>query len=167
MRLLRAHHERTEALTAKTPAKAAKKPRISAKAASAAKVVEPAKPRRAARPAKPKISAPLKSILASLDNAKAEAIVTIDLAGRSPLADQMVIATGRSDRHVSSIAERVMQDLKQAKLAEPRAEGMQKADWVLIDAGDVIVHVFRPEVRAFYNLEKLWGGDRPLELQAG
>ncbi len=79
----------------------------------------------------------------------------------------MVIASGRSDRHVSSIAERVMHDLKQKGLGTPRAEGMAQADWVLIDAGDVIVHVFRPDVRAFYNLEKMWSEDRPLERQAG
>lgn len=98
-----------------------------------------------------------------LDDAKAEDIVSLDLAGKTSLADAMIIATGRSDRHVGAIAERVVSDLKQKGYPPPRVEGMPVCDWVLIDAGDVIVHLFRPEVRGFYNLEKLWGASRPLE----
>ncbi len=73
----------------------------------------------------------------------------------------MVVASGRSQRHVASIAERLVTDLKEAGGKHLRVEGMQSADWVLIDAGDVIVHVFRPEVRTFYNLEKMWRADHP------
>ena len=95
-------------------------------------------------------------VLKTLDDDKAEEIVQIDLKGKSSLADTMVIATGRSARHVAAIADHVVRALKDAGLGRPRVEGMATADWVLIDAGDVIVHVFRPEVRTFYNLEKIW-----------
>jgi ribosome-associated protein len=98
-----------------------------------------------------------------LDEAKAEETVAIDLKGKSSLADQMVVTQGRSNRHVASIADRVVQGLKDAGAGKPRVEGMNTADWVLIDAGDVILHIFRPEVRAFYNLEKMWSADRPEE----
>jgi ribosome-associated protein len=89
---------------------------------------------------------------------KAEDTVTIDLSGKTTIADTMVIASGRSNRHVGSIADRVLEDLARAGVRNARAEGMPHCDWVLIDAGDVIVHVFRPEVRAFYQLEKMWAG---------
>jgi len=95
-------------------------------------------------------------VLKSLDDDKAEEIVQIDLKGKSSLADTMVIATGRSARHVAAIADHIVRALKDAGLGRPRVEGMATADWVLIDAGDVIVHLFRPEVRTFYNLEKIW-----------
>ena len=85
----------------------------------------------------------------------------LDLAGKTSLADAMAIATGRSNTHVGAIAERVIKACKEAGVAAPRIEGMPHNDWVLIDAGDYIVHVFRPEVRLFYNLEKMWSGDRP------
>lgn len=98
-----------------------------------------------------------------LDEAKAEETVSIDLKGKSSLADQMVVTQGRSNRHVASIADRIVQGLKDAGVGKPRVEGMNTADWVLIDAGDVILHIFRPEVRAFYNLEKMWSADRPEE----
>jgi ribosome-associated protein len=104
-------------------------------------------------------------VLNSLDDAKAENVVSIDLRGKTTLADTMLIATGRSNVHVGAIAERVIQSCKAAG-AVPRVEGMPHCDWVLVDAGDVIVHVFRPEVRQFYNLEKLWSGDRPDEKSA-
>ena len=95
---------------------------------------------------------------------KAEDSVTIDLAGKSSIADYMVVTSGTSNRHVASIAERVIRDLHKAGIKKVRVEGKQQGDWVLIDAGDVIVHVFRPEVRDFYGLEKMWaasrGGDR-------
>jgi ribosome-associated protein len=87
---------------------------------------------------------------------KGEDIITIDLTGKSSIADSMVVATGRSNRHVASIAEQVVKDLEKAGVQRVRVEGLKQGDWVLIDAGDVIVHVFRPEVRAHYNLEKMW-----------
>ena len=102
-----------------------------------------------------------------LDDMKAEDIVAIDLVGKTSIADAMLIATGRSQRHVGSIAEKVVQALKEGGHGRVRVEGMPACDWVLIDAGDVIVHVFRPEVRGFYNLEKMWGADRPLDRAAG
>ncbi len=109
-------------------------------------------------------AAPLvRTILSVLDDAKAEDVITLDLAGKTSLADAMVIATGRSDRHVGAIADRIAFALKEMKLPAPRIEGVPVCDWVLIDAGDVIVHLFRPEVRGFYNLEKLWGLGRPQE----
>jgi len=109
-------------------------------------------------------AAPLvRTILSVLDDAKAEDIITLDLAGKTSLADAMIIATGRSDRHVGAIADRVAFAMKEMKLPAPRIEGVPVCDWVLIDAGDVLIHLFRPEVRGFYNLEKLWGMGRPLE----
>ena len=87
---------------------------------------------------------------------KAEDTVSIDLAGKTSIADHMVVPTGRSQRHVGSIADRVVKDLENAGVKRIRVEGMKQGDWVLIDAGDIIVHVFRPEVRGFYNLEKMW-----------
>lgn len=98
-----------------------------------------------------------------LDDMKAEEIVEIDLVGRTSIADTMIIASGRSARHVGSIAERIVSGLKDAGGGKVRVEGMPACDWVLIDAGDLIVHVFRPEVRGFYNLEKMWGVDRPAD----
>ena len=98
----------------------------------------------------------LSRILKSLDDDKAEEIVTIDLEGRSALADAIVVATGRSARHVSSTAEHLARRLKEAGYGTRPVDGLAQGDWALVDAGDVIVHVFRPEVRAFYNLEKMW-----------
>ncbi|WP_074948080.1 ribosome silencing factor [Paracoccus halophilus] len=98
----------------------------------------------------------LDRILASLDDDKAEDVVTIDLRGRSAMADHMVIASGRNARQVASIAEKLVERLK-AQTGQPaRIEGKETGDWVLIDTDDVIVHVFRPEVRDFYQLEKMW-----------
>lgn len=102
-------------------------------------------------------------VLASLEESKAEDIVSIDLRGKTALADEMVIATGRSSVHVAAIADRVIKACKSAGVGLPRVEGLTQGDWVLVDAGDVIIHIFRPEVRQFYNLEKMWGGDRPRE----
>jgi ribosome-associated protein len=93
----------------------------------------------------------------SLDDDKAEDIVVIDLAGKSSIADFMIIATGRSQRQVAALAEHVREKLAALGVKRVSTEGLSQADWVLIDAGDVIVHLFRPEVRAFYNLEKMWG----------
>lgn len=98
----------------------------------------------------------LSMILASLEDDKAEDTVVIPLAGKSEMADHMVIASGRSSRQVSAISEKLADRLKGAFGATPRIEGKDLGDWVLIDAGDVIVHVFRPEVREFYQLEKMW-----------
>jgi ribosome-associated protein len=89
---------------------------------------------------------------------KAEDTTTIDLTGKTSIADLMVVTSGRSNRHVGAVADRVIQGLKDAGVSGVRVEGLRNCDWVLIDAGDVIVHVFRPEVRAFYNLEKMWAG---------
>jgi len=99
--------------------------------------------------------------LACLDDTKAEDVVTIDLTGKSSIADSMVIASGRSQRHVGSVADYLVEAVKKAGCKSPRVEGMTHCDWVLIDAGDVVVHVFRPEVRDFYNLERLWSSDMP------
>jgi ribosome-associated protein len=108
----------------------------------------------------------LRDIVHWLDEAKAEAIVTIDLKGKSSIGDFMVIASGRSDRHVGAIADQVRKKLKDAGAGRVRVEGLEACDWVLIDTGDIIVHVFRPEVRDFYNLEKMWSADRPVEQLA-
>ncbi|MDB6178763.1 ribosome silencing factor [Paracoccus sp. Z330] len=98
----------------------------------------------------------LARILSSLDDDKAEDVVTIDLRGRSSMADHMVIASGRSARQVGAIAEKLAERVKEATGRAPRIEGKETGDWVLIDTDDVIVHVFRPEVREFYQLEKMW-----------
>ena len=95
-------------------------------------------------------------ILASLDDDKAEEVVTIDLRGRSDMADYMVICSGRSSRQVAAISEKLVDRLKQDHRRASKIEGKETGDWVLIDTGDVIVHVFRPEVRDFYQLEKMW-----------
>ena len=101
----------------------------------------------------------LETILKSLDDGKAEDVITIDLSGKSTLADAMVIASGRSQRQVAALAGQVVEKLKAMDAPTPKVEGLSSADWVLIDAGDVIVHIFRPEVREFYNLEKMWMAD--------
>ena len=103
------------------------------------------------------------TVLSCLDDAKAEDIASIDLNGKGALADQMVIATGRSNRHVSAIADQLIEKLKAAGFANLRIEGVPQCDWVLVDSGDVVVHLFRPEVRSFYNLEKLWSPLAPDE----
>lgn len=98
----------------------------------------------------------LNLVLSSLDQDGAEEIVTIDLRGKSPVADHMVVASGRSTRHVAAVSEHLIERIKHECDTPVRVEGKQAADWVLIDAGDVIVHVFRPEVRDFYQIEKMW-----------
>lgn len=100
-------------------------------------------------------------ILHSLDESKAEDTIPINIIGKSSLGDYMVVASGRSQRHVGAIADRLVEDMKDAGLATPQVEGVPNCDWVLIDAGDVIVHIFRPEVRGFYNIEKMWMADHP------
>jgi len=93
-------------------------------------------------------------------------VVVIDLIGKSSLTDYMVIATGTSTRHVAAMAEHLRERIKAKGYPSPPIEGLGQSDWVLIDAGDVVVHIFRPEVRRFYNLEKMWGGPFP-EAEGG
>jgi ribosome-associated protein len=98
----------------------------------------------------------LETVVASLEDSKAENIVSIDIHKKSSLGDFMVIASGRSNRHVAAVSDHLIKALKDAGYGQARVEGLPGADWVLIDAGDVIVHVFRPEIREFYNIEKMW-----------
>ncbi|WP_428249465.1 ribosome silencing factor [Ferrovibrio sp.] len=163
--------------SAKAPVKAAKTP-------AAAKAPVVAKPKAAAKPkapAKPKAAKPTatkavkadpnrptaaveklhKLILKSLDDDKAEEVVSIPLAGKSSVADYIVVASGRSSRQVGAIAEHLAQRIAEATGHKARIEGKNAGDWVLIDAGDIVVHIFRPEVRGFYRLEKMWGVDIP------
>ena len=101
-------------------------------------------------------------ILHSLEEDQAQDVVSIPLEGKSTIADHMIIASGRSTRQVAAIATKLAERLKQGGFGTPRIEGLPAADWVLIDAGDVVVHLFRPEVRSFYNLERMWGfGEEP------
>ena len=105
----------------------------------------------------------VKLILAALDDAKAENTMAINIAGRSAMADAMIITTGRVNRHVSAIADQLHSKLKTNGYKNIRMEGHETGDWCLVDTGDVIIHIFRPEVRSFYNLEKLWSADAPKE----
>jgi ribosome-associated protein len=107
-----------------------------------------------------------RTILASLENSKAEDVIAIDVAGKTTLADTMIVATGRSTVHVGAIADHLAKAVREAGYPTPRLEGLPNCDWVLLDAGDAIVHIFRTEVRQFYNLEKLWSADRPHEVQS-
>ena len=100
--------------------------------------------------------ATLAVILSELDENKAEDIVQIDLRGKSSIGDYMIIASGRSSRQVSAISEKLVDNIKQDFGRSSKVEGKSAGDWVLIDTGDIIVHVFRPEVREFYQLEKMW-----------
>jgi len=156
------------------------KPKAKAAAPKAAPKLKVAKPKAAApkaaapRPAK---ADPLKPpgaveklhrlILKSLDDDKAEDVVSIPLAGKSSVADYIVVASGRSSRQVSAIAEHLVQRVAQATGRKARVEGKGIGDWVLIDVGDVIVHIFRPEVRGLYKLEKMWGAEIPEPAAAG
>jgi ribosome-associated protein len=106
-------------------------------------------------------------ILGGLEDAKAEDIVSIDLSGRTTLADRMIIASGRSSVHVGAIADRVVKACRDAGYPSPKVEGVPLCDWVLLDAQTAIVHIFRPDVRRFYNLEKMWSADRPGEAVKG
>jgi len=121
-----------------------------------------ASPRKLAAAPEPTTTPETKMIdvgLHSLDDAKAEETVAIDIAGKSSLADHMVVTSGRSNRHVSAVADQVVKALRDNGFHKPRIEGLPHADWVLVDGGDVIVHIFRPEVREFYNIEKMWQAD--------
>jgi ribosome-associated protein len=115
----------------------------------------------------PETGALVRTVLTCLDDSKAEDIVSIDLRGKTILADVMIIATGRSNIHVGAIAERIIGTLKGSGLRPPRVEGLRNCDWVLVDGADIIIHIFRPEVRQFYNLEKMWSIDRPGERRLG
>lgn len=95
-------------------------------------------------------------VMTQLDDDQAQEIVSIPLEGKSAIADHMVIASGRSTRQVASMAQKLAEAIKKAGFGNARVEGLPAADWVLIDAGDVVVHLFRPEVRSFYNLERMW-----------
>jgi len=105
---------------------------------------------------RPSAKETLRIVLAQLEDMKAEDNVTIDLSGKSSIGDFMVVTSGRSNVHVAAIADKIVKSLKAAGVTGIRVEGLRQGDWVLIDAGDVIVHVFRPEVRNFYSLEKMW-----------
>jgi ribosome-associated protein len=105
-------------------------------------------------------------ILARLDDDQAQDVILIDLKDKSSVADAMIVASGRSHRHVGAIADHLLRALKDAGHGRARVEGLPHCDWVLIDAGDVIVHLFRPEVRAFYNLEKIWSVEPPKRAAA-
>jgi ribosome-associated protein len=100
-------------------------------------------------------------ILHRLDEDKAQDVVLIDLKGKSSVADSLIVASGRSHRHVGALADHLLRALKDAGMGRARIEGLPHCDWVLIDAGDVVVHLFRPEVRAFYNIEKIWSVEPP------
>lgn len=102
------------------------------------------------------IDSVLKAVMTCLDDSKAEEITTIDIREKSALADYMVVASGRSGRHVSAVADHLLRELKALGFKSIKVEGLQSADWVLVDIGDIIVHLFRPEVREFYSLEKMW-----------
>ncbi len=135
---------------------------LTSKTTGAKKAPRAKKSTRAGAPPKAPIEPTLLArILTSLDDDKAEDIVTIDLDGRSSLADAIVIANGRSARHVSSIAEHLARRLKEAGYGTRPVDGLQSGDWVLVDAGDVIVHIFRPEVRNYYDLEGMWSVQEP------
>ena len=109
----------------------------------------------------------LEAVQRSLEDDKALDVVTIDLSGKSTIADFMVVASGRSHRQVAAMADHLIERLKHLGLARVAVEGLKQADWVLVDTGDVIVHLFRPEIRSFYNPEKMWGMDVPTAGLAG
>ncbi len=152
--------------TKKTPAKkiVAKKvvaKKVVAKKPAARKVVVAPKILRGTYPAA------IEQIITQLDDSKAEEIIAINLENKSTMADWMIVASGRSDRHVNAIATHVVDQMHKQGLKNIRVEGMPQCDWVLVDSGDVIVHVFRPEVRSFYNLEKLWSASIPTDSVSG
>ena len=98
----------------------------------------------------------LATVLSSLEDSKADDIVTINIKGKSALGDHMVVVSGRSNRHVIAVCDNLVKDIKQSGAGPCRVEGLTTGDWVLVDSGDIIIHVFRPEVREFYNIEKMW-----------
>lgn len=136
-------------------------------AGDAAPAAKPARKRAPRKKAAPPAAELQPLILSRLDEDKAEDIVAIDLKGKSPLADWIVVASGRSARHVAALADHLVRALKENGYGKARVEGLPQADWVLIDVGDVIVHLFRPEVRAFYQIEKIWSVDSAHQGRAG
>jgi ribosome-associated protein len=135
-------------------------PKVS-KAKTAPKTTRKTSTKAAALKAQPDADKTLNMILSRLDDMKAEETVTIDLRGKSAFSDYMIVTSGRANRHVGAIAENVAKGLKETGIKSIHIEGLPNCDWVLIDSGDVIVHVFRPEVREFYNLERLWTQNPP------
>ncbi|HEV2651211.1 MAG TPA: ribosome silencing factor [Rhizomicrobium sp.] len=150
----------------KAPAKKPATKKAAPRKKAAAKTEERAPIKKKAAPPTVMDEALLERIRNSLDDDKAEDIVTIDMGGRSSLADAIVVATGRSSRHVASIAEHLARRLKEAGYGTRPVNGAQQGDWVLVDAGDVIVHVFRAEVRDYYDLEGMWSVDEPKQRRA-
>jgi ribosome-associated protein len=142
--------------------------KVPTKAKAKVKVKAPVKKVAAPKPLKKAPAASLKLlgvVVKSLDADKAEDIQSIDICNKSAMADFIVVASGRSNRHVAATAEHLMVELKKHGIT-CRSEGLQQGDWVLIDAMDIIIHIFRPEVRSFYSLEKMWGG-RESPAEAG
>jgi ribosome-associated protein len=133
-----------------------KVPKIKAAKIKAPKSARKTSTQAAALKAQPDADKTLNMILSRLDDMKAEETVTIDLRGKSAFSDYMIVTSGRANRHVGAIAENLAKGLKETGIKSIHIEGLPNCDWVLIDSGDVIVHVFRPEVREFYNLERLW-----------
>lgn len=119
------------------------------------------KPKRVRKPKKNLLPANVLSdlIMKSLDEDQAEDILAIDLTGKSSVADMMIVASGRSGRHVAALADHLLSKLKDAGAGRLKVEGLQNSDWVLIDAGDVVTHLFKPEVRQFYSIEQIWAGE--------
>ncbi|MBO9588779.1 ribosome silencing factor [Devosia sp.] len=109
--------------------------------------------------AAPSVESAVELILNTLEDAKAEETVSVDITGKSSLADHMIVTSGRSQRHVGAVADQIIRALREHGFGKPRVEGLPHCDWVLVDTGDVIVHIFRPEVREFYNIEKMWQAD--------
>ena len=142
--------------------KAPTKKTVAKKSAVTAKVVIAPKGPRYAGPDWPLMNV----ILDSMEDSKAEEILPINVMGRSSMADGMVIASGRANRHVAAIADQLVDKLKAFGQKDIRVEGLETSDWVLVDAGNIIVHIFRPEVRSFYNLEKLWSEHAPVDSSA-
>jgi ribosome-associated protein len=105
----------------------------------------------------------LDQLVVWLDEAKATNVVTIDLRDKSVIGDYMIVASGGNERHVGAIADQIQRKLKELGVGRARIEGQESCDWVLIDTGDIIIHVFRPEVREFYNLERMWASERPVD----
>ena len=151
--------------------KAAAKPKVVAKPRAAPKAMPAVKAMASVKFETPKPKhhggqSLLNIILAQLEDAKAEDVIAINLDGKTAIADNMIVASGRSNRHVGAIADQLVEKLKEAGHRHIRVEGMDQCDWVLVDAVDVVVHLFRPEVRSFYNLEKLWSEHSPQEPHA-
>lgn len=145
-----ANTTKTKAAPKKSRAAPKKKPATKAKKSAPKK-----SPAKAKTPKNP--TAPLLALIKDiLDDGKAEDVFVIDMAGKSTIADYMVVASGGSTRQINALADKLSRALKTAKYGSPSVEGLSQGDWVLLDSGDVIVHLFRPEVREFYNLEKMW-----------